>query len=46
MYNVKKLSIQTLNKIKYNIGSIPSNVKFKYAELLEKIKNCESCIEK
>lgn len=37
---MKKLALQTLIKIKYNIGKIPSNLKFKYAEMKERIK-CE-----
>lgn len=41
--NIKKLSIQALYKIKYNIGSIPSNIKFKYelAKLNTKCKDAE-----
>jgi hypothetical protein len=38
--NIKKLAVQTLNKIKYNVGSIPSNIKFKY-ELIK--NNCNTC---
>lgn len=37
---MKKLALQTLIKIKYNVGSIPSNLKFKYTELIERNK-CE-----
>jgi hypothetical protein len=42
MHNtVKKLALRTLNKIKYNVGTIPTNAKFKY-ELI-KLNNCKEC---
>lgn len=37
---LKKLSLQTLYKIKYNIGKIPSNLEFKYELLKKEKKNC------
>lgn len=43
---VKKLALKTLNKIKYNVGEIPDNLKFKYELLKERIKDCKSCITK
>jgi hypothetical protein len=39
--NIKKLSVATLNKIKYNVGTIPSNIKFKYEYI--KLNNCKEC---
>jgi len=43
---VKKMVLKTLNKIKYNVGEIPDNLKFKYELLNDRIKNCKSCLDK